>query len=283
MTEQDTDLITQPVTETELMAFGEVTPTIERPKSLGRDDVSGTEGIDPDEVRLPRLSIAQGLSHQMTPGDTKYIEGLTLFDMFNDQSREIYRKGPMTFIAIRRDWKAIEFTPRSEGGGVVDLNVPKKDARLKWTWSTPELRASGAKADVPPKAVIIIEFTVLLLRAKKAPEPIVFGIALKNKWNRDAEAAITGTLAQRSAPIYMSMFSVDTNVPGKNDKGTFGVPTIRDLGYIPKDTPQGAALAAYAKSLYERWKDKKIVSDVVDDVDDSMANNPEGPSTSTSM
>lgn len=275
---ESTEIATQPIGEAELMAFGEVAPTTERPKSLGRDDVSGTEGIDPDEVRLPRLSIAQGLSPQMTPGDTKHIEGLTLFDMFNDQSREVYRKGPMTFIAIRRDWKAIEFTPRSEGGGVVDLNVPKKDPRLKWTWSTPELKASGAKADVPPKAVIIIEFTALLLRKGKAPEPIVFGIALKNKWNRDAEAAITGTLAQRSAPIYMSMFSVDTTVPGKNDKGTFGVPTIRDLGYIPKDTPAGAALAAYAKGLHERWKDKKIVSDVEDeDVDDSMANNPEAP------
>jgi hypothetical protein len=259
----------------DLMAFDDVQGTLARPKSMEFDE-TGTEDIDPDRVRLPRLAIAQGLSPQMTPGDSQFIEGLTMFDMFNDITGEVYGKGPITFVPVKHTTRRIEFIPRNEGGGVADLEVPKGDVRLKWTKSSPEL----TKADLPPKATEIEEFVVILLRKGKMPEPIVFGIALKNKWNRRAADKIIATVKlRRGTPIFGNMFTVDTKVPAKNDQGTFGVPTIRDLGFVPKDTPSGAALFQFVKDFHDSLEGKNIESSVINqpepDIDDSMAANPE--------
>ena len=107
----------------------------ERPSFIPEGDKSGTEGITKDDLRLPRLGIAQGLSPQLTPGDTQEIEGLRQVDMFNDTTKQIYGRGPVYFIVVRRDAKGIEFRPRSEGGGIIDLNVPRNDKRLT-EWRT---------------------------------------------------------------------------------------------------------------------------------------------------
>lgn len=243
-------------TDLDLATLGELTGTMVRPKGLDPKDLSGTEDITADEVRLPRLLMAQGLSPQITPGESSFIEGLTLFDMFNDQSNTIYGKGPITFVPVRREKRRIEFVPRSEGGGVLDLNVPAGDERLKWTKSSPEVE----RPDVPPRATEFVEFVVLLLRPGKAPEPIVFSIARKNKWNRKAIDKIV-TIIKLRPPIYANLFSVDTKVPGKNDKGTFAVPTVRDLGFVPVDVPAGKALFNYAKKFHESLKGKTLVID----------------------
>jgi hypothetical protein len=249
---------------------------MQRPQSLDPNDTTGTEDIDPNSIRMPRIGVAQGLSHEMTPGDTAYIDGLKLFDMFNTTSQEVYGKGPLTFVPITHEWRAIEFTPRSQGGGVVDLDVPKGDPRLKWTWSTPELKASKARADVPPCATEFEEFVVILLRKGKAPEPIMLSIPLKNKWNRNAANKLISAIALRRAAIYANVFSVDTSLPGKNDKGTFGVFTVKDHGFLPKDQPIGAAIYAHAEGLHHQLAGKTIVVQrASDDVDDSMAANPE--------
>lgn len=254
--------------ETNLTVLGDVTAVAERPKSLDRDDLTGTEDIGARDVRLPRLGIAQGLSHQITPGDAQYIEGLKLFDMFNDLTGEIYGRGPITFVPIRRDVRRIEFTPRSEGGGIVDTDVPPNDPRLLWTWSTPELKASGAKADVPPRATTFVEFVVLLLRSGRAPECVVLSIKGTNKWNRRASDQLTTFIKLRNAPIYAGLYTVDTLTPAKNDSGTFGVPVCKNAGWVPKDTQAGAALYAYAEQFHASLAGKTIVVDREPGADD---------------
>jgi hypothetical protein len=265
--------MTEEVKTDALTLMGDITGTMERPKSLDPTDRAGTEDIGPNDVRLPRLAIAQGLSPQVTPGDGQFIEGLTLFDMFNDLTSEVCGKGPITFVPVRRDVRRIEFTPRSEGGGMVDPDVPPGDPRLKWTKST----ANVPKADVPPRATTFVEFVVLLLRAGKAPEPLVLSIKSTNKHNRRASDNLTTFIKLRNAPIYAGLYTVDTKVPAKNDKGTFGVPTIKNAGFIPKDTPAGGALFAMAKAFHESLVGKVIVvnRDTAEEVDDSMASNPE--------
>lgn len=240
---------------TDLATLGSITGTMERPRSLDRDDLTGTEGIGKNDIQLPRLGIAQGLSHQMTPGDSRYIEGLTLFDMFNDLSNEIYGKGPLTFVAVTRDVRRMEFRPRKEGGGLIDPEVPPNDDRLKWR------RGEGPNGtDLPPSATEFTEFVVLLLRPGKAPEPVVMSIAHTNKDNRRAAKNLTTFIALRQAPIYAGLYVVDTKVPAKNDKGTYGVFTIKNAGFIPKDTPAGAALYKHAEEFHRSLQGKNIVT-----------------------
>lgn len=253
---------------TDLSQLGGVTATDVRPQSLDRNDVTGTEDIGADDVRLPRLGIAQGLSPQITPGDGQFIDGLRLFDMFNDLTSEVYGRGPITFVPVRRDVRRIEFVPRSEGGGIVDLNVPKDDDRMKWSVGEGGVR-------IPPKATEFVEFVVLLLRPGKAPEPIVLSIKTTNKWNKRASDQLTTFIKLRNAPIYSGLYTVDTLTPAKNDQGTFGVPVCKNAGFIPKDTPAGAALFNFAKEFHEALQGKTIVLERDGDVDDSMAANPE--------
>ncbi|MCR4300855.1 MAG: hypothetical protein NUV51_04530 [Sulfuricaulis sp.] len=244
-----TDEIAKEVTD--LVTIGEVIGTMDRPKSLDPNDLSGTEGIGPQDVRLPRLATAQGLSTQMTPGDGQYIEGLKLFDMFNDLTEEVYGRGPITFVPVRRDVRRIEFIPRSEGGGIVDMDVPPNDPRLAWT-----VAEDGAR--VPPAATTFVEFVILMLRPGKAPEPIVLSIKGTNKFNRRASDQLTTFIKLRHAPIYAGLYTV-TGGQEKNDKGTFGVPVIKNAGFIPKDTPAGAALYAYAEEFHRSLEGKTIV------------------------
>lgn len=271
-----TDKIAPVLTDDQALALlGDVTGTMTRPASLDPTDKSGTEDIGAQDVRLPRLAIAQGLSPQVTPGDGQFIEGLALFDMFNDLTAEVYGKGPLTFVPVRRDVRRIEFTPRAEGGGMVDPDVPPNDPRLRWSKSSPEV----AKADVPPAATTFVEFVILLLRPGKAPEPIVLSIKGTNKHNRRASDSLTTFIKLRNAAIYAGLYTVDTKVPAKNDKGTFGVPTIKNAGFIPKDTPAGAALYRFAEDFHNALKGKVIVVErehpATDEVDDSLAANPE--------
>lgn len=226
-------------------------PTLTRPKSLDHD-LAGTENITAEDVRLPRLAIAQGLSPQITPGDAQYIDGLKLFDMFNDLSGDILGRGPLMFIPIRRDVRRIEFTPRDEGGGIVDLNVPKHDPRMQWT-----VAEDGTRT--PPVATEFTEFVILLLRKGQAPEPIVLSIKNTNKWNRRAADQLTTFIKLRQSAIYSGLYTVDTLTPAKNDSGTFGVPVIKNAGFIPVDTPAGAALFAFAKNFHQSLEGKTIV------------------------
>lgn len=235
---------------TDLTKIGEISGTMTRPSFIEEGDMAGTEDITREDVRLPRLAIAQGLSPQVTPGDAQFIDGLQLFDMFNDLSGEIYGKGPLTFIPVRRDVRRIEFIPRSEGGGIVDMDVPAGDPRLKWTVD------NGVKR--PPAATTFIEFVILLLRPNKAPEPIVLSIKGTNKHNRRASDQLTTFIKLRNLPIYAGLYRVDTLVPAKNDKGTFGVPRVKNAGNIP-DNPVGRALYEFSKKFHDSLEGKTIV------------------------
>jgi len=228
----------------------EFTGSLERPKSLSRTDLTGTEDIGADEIRLPRLAIAQGLSQEMIPGDARYIDGLKLFDFFNDLTKDVYGPGPITFVPVRRSTVRIEFTPREEGGGIVDMDVPPHDPRLKWTKD-----ASGEK--VPPKATTFTEFISLILRPGKKPEPIVISMKETNKFNRRAAKDLTTYIKLRNAAIYAGLYSVSSK-PEKNDKGTFGTFVVKNAGFIPVDTAPGKALYDYAAQFAKSLEGKTI-------------------------
>lgn len=251
---------TQPVAEetpvsesTDLTtSFGSIEGTLERPKGL-TGSVAGTEDIGLDDLRLPRLAIAQGLSNQLVPSDSSYIPDLKLFQMFNDLSRDIYGTGPLTFVPVQRSVKYIEFVPRDLGGGIVDMDVKPGDPRTKWTKD-----AEGKR--VPPVATRFVEFIILLLRPGKVPEPIVLSIKDTNKFNRRASEQLTAFIKFRNAEIYAGLYKVEVK-PEKNDKGTFGVYVVKNAGFIPVDTPAGKALFDHAKQFADSLEGKNIVVD----------------------
>lgn len=263
---------TEPAVQNDdLMVTGNITGTLDRPKTLA-DDHYGTDTIGADELRLPRLACAQGLSPQTTEGSSTYIDGLRPIDLFNDLTSEILGRGPITFVPVRRDVRRIEFRPRAEGGGVIDMDVPPGDLRLKWT---------GIGADrQPPAATRFTEFIVLLLRPGKRPEPIVLAIKDTNKFNRRAAEQLTSFIKLRDASIYAGMYTV-SSIAEKNDKGTFGVYVIKNAGFIPVDTPAGRKLYDYAEGFAKSLEGKKVVVDREPGIDDG--DDPPPPAGDTDM
>lgn len=236
--------------------FGTDVNLQERPDFIPEGDRTGTEGITSEDIRLPRLGIAQGLSPQLTPGNGEFIDDLRMFDMFNDNTKQVYGKGPVFFVVVRRDVRCIEFKPRTEGGGVVDLNVPRHDPR-----ATQWREVDGKR--LPPPATTFHEFIVLLLNRDRDPEPIVISVKTTNKHNRKAITDLNGFILKRasqgalSVPIYGVIYSVEST-SAKNGDYTFGVPVFKEVGYIPKSMPE---LFQRAKDYAESLEGKTIVVD----------------------
>ena len=191
------------------------------PSFIKSGDVTGTEDIKSNEIRLPRLAIAQGLSDQVNPDHSSHIEGLKLFDMFNDLNGDKFGRGPISFIPIKRDVRRVEFVPRNQGGGIADPDVPATDQRNEWT-----VDEDGKRR--PPKATKFVDFIVMMVRENGQLEPIVLSIKTTNKYNRTAAARLTTFIKLRRAPIYSGYYSVSSKQE-KNDQGPFGVYIINNV------------------------------------------------------
>jgi hypothetical protein len=276
-----TDALTTIQEPSDLTQFGDIEGVEQRPQAIDPSDRSGKEGIRREDIQLPRLTVAQGLHPQLVPGEPNYIKGLTIGEMFNDLTNEIYGSGPLTVVPIYRSVTRIEFD-KEDKKVVLDRDVPPGDARLKWS------RGTGKDGeDEPPAATEFVEVVSLLLRAGKEPERLVVSIKTTNKQMREAAKKWTTYIDARSGPIYSGLYKITSQmIKGKTKKGQdtlYGVFVVKNAGFIPADTPAGAALLAYTKRFHEASKGKPIVvarDGVVEaEIDDSMAANPEGPTT----
>lgn len=241
-------------TETGLMNIddiGDLEGSMDRPKSLDPNDKTGIEGITADEVQLPRLAIAQGLSPQCVPGEGQYIQGLAIGQMFNDITETIYGNGPLTVVPMMRRVVRIEFDPTNKKVPL-DREVPAGDDRLKW------------HGDVPPRATEYYEFISLVLRPGKAPEPLVVSIKTTNKQQKAAAKLWTTYIAARNAAIYSGVYKLSTKIErGTNKKGEqtmYGVFIVKNAGWVPKDTPAGAAIFRYAEDFVKNFGDRDITT-----------------------
>src|SRR5689334_5754562 len=79
------------------------------------ESTEGSQDITVQDIRLPRLAIAQGLSPQMIPDTSQFIDGLRLFDLFNDVTGEVYGRGPIKFVPVHWHVKHIEYEIGPDG------------------------------------------------------------------------------------------------------------------------------------------------------------------------
>ena len=232
-------------------AAGELVAS-ERPSFFQAGDEQGTEGIGVNDIKLPRLAIAQGMSPQMQPDKAKYIDNLKLYEMFNDLTGEVFHRGPLQFIPVRRDVRRIQFD-ENDRNKVLDLDVPADDSRNpngdRNVWRT----VDGERK--PPLATKFIEYVVLLLfpDQHRAPEPIVISIKDTNKFNREASTRLDSFIKMRRAPIYAGIYSIESK-PETLDNNTFGVPVIKNMGWVNIE-----ALAKYAQEFHNSISGKTIV------------------------
>lgn len=207
---------------------GEVLPAVVDQQSQDLDtipewmarDGKGTEDIEREDIQMPRLAIAQGLSPEVNEEKPQYIDGLKLGHMFNTLTQAMYGRGPMEFIIIRRyppRW--VEFAPRDEGGGVVDLNVPPDDPRTQFR-KDPETHES-----LPPVATKFYDYVIMLLPSRE-----VIALSMKGKMLKQARA-LNAMVKLKTVRIYGAKYSLQS-ISESNAKGTYYVFQFKATGLV---------------------------------------------------
>lgn len=240
---------------------GELVPAGETALTTGLPDfipmeATGLEGIGREDVQMPRLAIAQPPSKQLIEGHQLYIEGLRMGQMFNTLTKNIYGKGPLEFIVLRRDnprW--VEF---DEDRNMVDPDVHPDDPRTKW-------RNAENGERLPPIATQFYDYIVYLV---KSGETIAMSMS---KTNIKAAKKLNGLMKFRipPVPIYARRFTVAITIE-TNDKGTYGVFAIETVGdpKVPNsDLVQSRELFNTVKSISEMLQDVVVVIDREGDTD----------------
>lgn len=237
-----------------------------RPDYLKKGDIRGAEDLDRNDIQLPRIALAQGLSPQIQKGDPKYIPGLELGDMFNTLTGEVFGQGPIEFTVVRRDKpRYVEFNPLERGGGVKDPNVPADDSRTQFG-------PNGEK----PVATKFFDYVILMLPLN-GENPLSTLIALSMKGTALKVARQLNTLMKfRNAPIFAGKYTLTAGT-AKNSKGTFATYVIKNSEATDAATAPGnpgwvsPGTFAAAESVYENIKDRELVIDREDVVEEEDA------------
>lgn len=215
-----------------------------RPDFLAGTAPEGTEHIGKEDLKIPRLSIAQGLSNQMKRADPRFIDGLQIGDLFNDLTGHIYGHQGQTsleFFIVRADpprW--IEFIPREQGGGVKDMNVPVGDKRTQWGVT------EGGQSE-KPAATMFYDYVLCLWPTRE-----LIALSLKSSGIKHAKA-LNGLIKLRNAPLWSGKYSVAVaDEPSAN--GPFPNYVLRNAGWVREE-----ADAVYLKQLFEGLKGKELV------------------------
>jgi hypothetical protein len=206
------------------------------------NDNRGKEHITPDDVTLPRLAIAQKTSPQLEPDKPEYIEGLKLFQLFNTATGDIYGAGPVEFVVVRLDKRAMQFDANNN---VIDHDVPLDDPRLQFTTNREGQR-------VKPEAVLFYDFLVILAAEPRTPAVLT----LKGAGTKTAKK-LNSLLRRRRGPAWLDLFKVTASKGGSNNF-TYGVYSVALVGDAPAD------LQLLAENTYEDLSGRHVVTDAVD-------------------
>lgn len=253
------------------------TPMAEVPEYLQDiDNADGTEGMTREDMIMPRLGLAQKMSHEVDPENAKFIEGLEVGQLFNTVRKNIYGEGPIEFIVLKRDVpRYVEFNPLDQGGGIKDMNVPANDPRTQFT------RGADGKS-VKPIATKFYDFIVMLL-----PSMEVIGLSFKSTGLKAARLLNT-TLATplltakgpKKVPVYARKFMIKS-ASAENKQGKFKVYVV-ETSNMPSDSSALNAngdpipglvnqeLFGFVQVYFDSFKDKKVVIDMDQEPDPDM-------------
>ena len=221
----------------------------------------GFEDTTQDDVTIPRLAIAQALSPQVTDGDPRRIEGLKPGDLFNSVTQQNYGKEVIVQVLRKMPLRAMEFRSIDDGGGVIDPNVPLNDARLKWG-------NSGDKKADKPRATLFRDYLAVIL-----PQREMIALSFKSSGLK-AAMDLWGLLTFGNRDCFAIKLKITTGV--KLDPKPHQIYKTQLAGWVSEtDFKLGEEMYEAVQTISA----SKILADGLaeDEIDDSMAANPEDP------
>ena len=214
----------------------------------------GTENINQEDVRPPKMVLAQSTSSQRKRGSADYIDGLEEGFLFNDLTQEVYGEGPIRFsVVMNLGARGVQFKPMDEGGGVIDLNVPLTDPRMQFT--------DGANGErVKPIATKYIDFLILVTQIgdDRLEFPSLCAWSLKSTGLKTAKELNSlmkaplkiGQTVLTQPPAWAREYELSTAHVQK-DTFSYYVYNLRPAAVTPPET------RAFAAELYESYAELK--------------------------
>jgi len=214
------------------------------PSFVDPSDRRGADNITAEDIRLPRLALAQALSPEVLKGDPKRIEGLESGDIFSNLLGTNYKNGPVNVVVVRREQpRAIEFFPKKGkpgyipgSEGIKDRNVPLDDPRCKFS-------ADGTA----PVATIFHEFVAFDAETR---EPFVLSF---KSTSSGAARALNTFLSLRKGPAFATTFKISSASKQFNEGPAF-VFTVQPGGPVDQDTFN------YAAEMYDSLKGREVAA-----------------------
>ena len=207
------------------------------PAFVDPSDRRGADNITGDDIRLPRLSLAQALSPEVLKGDPKRIDGLESGDIFSNLLQTNYKSGPVNVVVVRRETpRAMEFYPKGskEGQGIKDRSVPLDDPRTKFS-----------QDGTPPVATVFHEYVAFDAETR---EPFILSF---KSTSSGAARALNTFLSLRKGPAFATTFKISA-ASKTYDEGPCFVFTVQPGG------PVDQATFDYAAEMYESLKGREV-------------------------
>ena len=231
------------------------------PEFITQGDRRGADTIGSDDLQMPRLALAQGLSPELDPSSPKYIEDLKVGDAFNSLTGEVYGKDPIEVVIVRVDKpRYIEFDEDNRGA-IIDFNVPANDPRTQFTTNT--------KGDtVKPIATQFREYVALILPSK---EPIA--LSFKGAGLKVAKT-LNGLIRLANLPAFALRYVLTPAI--MKDAKSGGTYSVFAVKYSAKTEGQARPFVdqetfELAGNLYESIKDRALVPESREEDDEPLA------------
>ncbi len=232
------------------------------PDDLVQDAGRGTENIDAEDVRPPRLRITQSGSPQRKPENEKQIVGLQELDMFNDLSGQIYGRGPLNFVVISSmGAKGMQFS--ADGTSVVDFDVPLDDDRMQFTTNSEGKRVKPIASKIYNYLIWLPEQSELLVLSLSST---LIATAIKLNGLMKLPLKIEGqTLV--NPPAWARTFALETKM---KQSGTYawGIFNLSQKGITDAET------RSMCRMLADSYGKKNVI--IEHDADDAIDPNASG-------
>ena len=201
----------------------DITTTAPSPLVASSGPPLGTEHITSDDVMMPRLGLAQAISNEVNKTHADFIDDLGVGDFWNTVSGKVYGGGPLTFsVLVAHPPRAVEFAALSDGGGIIDSNVPLTDPRL----------AFGDDGS-PPQATKFYDYVLWLHESNEMIAMSLARSAIK------AAKSLNGLIRMRGTAVFTGRYTV-TSVQKTSSQGNYQSWRFRNspLGNITEEQAQ---------------------------------------------
>ncbi len=187
---------------------------------MANDAGDGSQGITTADLAVPFLRILQQMSPQLAKRDGAYIPGAQEGDIFNTVTGQIWSEGDdLIVIPCSYNFKIIEWTPRDDGGGIVEQYVRGE--------STPEFEKDDRGRSVTKKGTHLVDtaehFVLIVDLETKTTEQALISMSstqLKHsrKWNSlTQQQTIMTADGPKLAPLYSRMYRLSTKGESKDE------------------------------------------------------------------